>query len=157
MWKNPTFKEVTIEKNNTVINKSGIGKAGTVVQMSLNELDIADVKVLILPFRSSWKNSNMDLEAFVIENTDNTYVIYIKDISDPRNIIKILTHECIHIKQYYNNTLHSDNGIVTWKDRTYKNRNLIHYMEYSTRPWERDAFNKGYDLSKKVKEFLLEK
>lgn len=157
MWKNPKFKEVTYEENNKVINRSGVENAEDVVQLSLNELGIRDVTVLIFPFRKRWNGVNEDLEAFVVENTNGVFIIHIKEQSDPRKLIRILTHECIHIQQYHSDTLHSDGGIITWKDKTYKQKLLVHYMEYSTRPWERDAFRYGSDLSRTIKLQMLEK
>jgi hypothetical protein len=156
-WNVYTFKEILFEKNNNVANRSGIEKADMVVQMSLNKLGITNVNVLILPFRKSWEKSNTNLKAFVIENTDSSYIIYMRKESNPIKIIKILTHECIHIKQYNTNVLHVDTGIVRWKEDIYTDRELIHYITYSSRPWERDAFSKGHILFKSLRKIILEK
>jgi hypothetical protein len=52
----------------------------------------------------------------------------------------------IHLKQYYNNWLHLNNGTFTWKGKQYPGS-----TPYFDRPWEKEAMKDQYGIEKQVK------
>ena len=75
-------------------------------------------------------------------------IIYIDNFSRDE-YITILSHELIHLKQYYNGELKINSTDVIWKGDII---DLTLYT-YENRPWEREAFdneNKIYFEMKKI-------
>ena len=67
--------------------------------------------------------------------------------------IKVLSHEMIHLKQYYTKKL------ILEKDRVYWNGDVLYESEinnlrYEDRPWESEAFAGQRGLENKIREVL---
>jgi predicted metallopeptidase len=67
--------------------------------------------------------------------------------------IKVLSHELIHLKQYYTKKLILEKDKVIWDGReVYQNE--INETKYEQRPWEAEAFAGQRGLENKIREIL---
>ena len=68
------------------------------------------------------------------------------------NILSILCHEMVHLKQYDKGELKLVKGGAMWKGQFYDKN-----TPYFDRPWEREANAEMGKIEKKVKELYYEK
>lgn len=68
------------------------------------------------------------------------------------NLLSILCHEMIHLKQYDKGELKLVKGGAMWKGRFYEKE-----TPYFDRPWEQEANADMYKVERKVKELYYEK
>jgi hypothetical protein len=85
-----------------------------------------------------------DLKAHVRFYEGNFYV-FISELSREESI-KVISHEVIHISQYFTRELEYNDGVVKWRGVDYDLNTTL----YNERPWEEDAFRKESDLYTKV-------
>ena len=67
--------------------------------------------------------------------------------------ITIISHELIHLKQYFTKELVYSNGVIYWDKKEF----VLNDIGYGDRPWETDAFKKEIQLSNKIKSVLYNK
>ena len=67
-------------------------------------------------------------------------------------MIKISSHELIHVKQYIDKQIEVDGIILRWEDIYYQ---LPLTITYESAPWEIDAFSRAKNLEKEMEEVLL--
>ena len=91
---------------------------------------------------------NADYEAYA-QNKENQYVRWINEKSN-YDYFKLLSHEIIHIKQYYHNELIIDGLYVIWMGEFFEYEEL----EYEDRPWENEAYNYSNELMSAIKKLL---
>lgn len=124
------YKELLIENNNYVFNLTNVYYLDTIVHAGLIYLDINNVIVTIRPIT----DDNLRDYVAYIQNSENQYIIWINESNS--DILKILSHELIHLKQYNNKDLIIVEEYAIWKNDIY----YIDYTEYEDRPWEYESY-----------------
>lgn len=156
-YKEKPFEKINFKSYHYVTNKTNTSYLDTIVHSGLEVLNIDTVYIIIknLPELKKDNEIDKDLEfhAFILGN-EKQYVIYIKSGNRLENI-SILSHELVHLKQYYTKRLipTENDSIVIWEG---KKMNVLDY-KYNDRPWESEAFSSQEDVSKKMKEILYKK
>lgn len=153
-YQEKTFKPITIENNhifNTIDNKNYLD---TIVFSGIKSLDIDSLIIIIKPLSQKDKNdflweNNSELKAH-IKGEGNTYIIYIQTSLGRNEYIEIMSHELIHLNQYYTEKLQIIEGKVYWEN---KEIDLDKYS-YEKRPWEKEAYENQKELAKKMKLLL---
>ena len=152
--KEPTFKTYTaINKNyiqNFVQSKTYLD---TIVVVGLDKLGISGYSVHIRPQQGSIKiDDEYSTEAFILGNEYQS-VIYTKESLSRITAIKILSHELIHLQQYRSGKIKriGPKG-VEWDGILIDDITSIPYNE---REWEIEAFDKGRELEKEIRNELL--
>lgn len=144
------FNKFSFDSNKIVLNNTKIPYLDTIIQSGLQNLPIDNVIVQINDFNSYTLNSfDKNYDAHIIQY-EGYYIIYIKKFSK-QEYIRILSHELIHLKQYYTNELKISNNITIWKGDTIN----VNSYKYDDRPWEKDALDNQYELEKKMRKILF--
>jgi hypothetical protein len=141
-YKEKPFKKFTFKTYNHVFNTTKISYLDTIVHSGLQSLKIDSVIVVIEPLINNEKllPGDLDTKAY-IKGEKYSYLIFIGNFSRTDNILT-LSHELIHLKQYYNNELIINGNMQIWKGDTINISNI----SYEKRPWEIDAFSKQKQL-----------
>jgi hypothetical protein len=150
------YNKLEFEGNNFVINQTNYNYIDTVIYAGLDELNITNTYVVVKEMdelvSKNFKNENDLILQAAIVGTKNQYIIYVTPMNRV-NTITIISHELVHLKQYADGRLKMiDNGIE-WNG-VELNINNLSQLEYSSRPWEREAFQVGKILSNKLKNVL---
>lgn len=138
-----------------MVNRSSQSFLDTIVSVGLDSLGIEEVTVMIKDIEFQRDLGDDYQAAAYVEASDwwigNQYLIYIKKGS--RNeMIKILSHELIHIQQYHTQKLMYDKGdYLVWDGDSL---NILE-IPYDKRPWEIEAFEISPELESKIKKTLL--
>jgi hypothetical protein len=149
------FNKVTLSEDNYVFNLGEDKYADTIVFVGLNELGIKGCSVTIEEMPQKVKDlffqqNQMNLQAAVFGEND-MYDILTSDLNRSDAIL-VLSHELIHLKQYRSGRLeYIDDGFVKFDNKVYK----VTDIPYNNRPWEVEAFNEQYDLTKRVSKILI--
>ena len=86
--------------------------------------------------------------------------IRLNETVTPKEVIKPLIHELIHINQLETGVLScTRDGFYIWKNKLYNNYdpNTMEISDYEKLPWEQDVANKQHILLEKVLEIGLSK
>lgn len=154
------FVDVEFETTNKVYNTTDKEFYDEVVQVGLRELGIDSIIVSVKEITQQAKD-NFDIEselrAHILPNgtRGSNYVIWIDDMGRYESIV-VLSHELIHLQQYQSKQLTIEDDGVIWKGIKFTYDD-ISYIDYRTRPWERDAFNKDRELRFKMQDILYGK
>lgn len=121
-----------------------------IIKSGLKQLNIEDVNVRVLPFSDKiyakfGDGSAEHIKAYV-EGQGKYYTIYIKDIRG-NELLEVLSHELIHIKQMYSLEMVKKGNKVTFKGKDYNDNEIA----YESKPWEVDAFREGNKLKNRIK------
>jgi len=147
------FKPIIIEKNNNIINNiKDKDYLDTIIYAGIKEINLSGLFINIVPLSDNIKNnfqSDIELKA-VITGDNNAYNIYLDTNMNRDQYITTLSHELIHLKQYYTKELVIENGIPIWKGKKVD----LNSIDYQDRPWEIEAFAKQNDLEKKINKLL---
>lgn len=133
------FKKVLLTNDNKIINRTDKTYLDTILNVGLRKLKIKDINIIIYPLSKNAKHvlgNDLELKAYVVNN-NKQYIIWIDNMSRVETI-GTLAHEMIHIRQYYDDKLVVHEDAVFWLDEPYD----LNKMDYRTRPWEIDAFEK---------------
>jgi hypothetical protein len=147
------FSKVKFNDNNHVINRTNMKYADTIILAGLHALDITDVNVLILPIDIS-QPDNIIFEAYIIPVKEDPpfkekkYLIRTKDFSRIQ-ALEILSHELIHLYQFYTLKLTDNGRFIIWDNKVYEN-----IPDYFDRPWEIEAFRNQTELKNKIETLL---
>lgn len=138
-YQETSFKKVTLDKAaSTVYNTTDQGFLDTIVYTGLNHLNICDVIVIIKPLESGAQiDDGGTLKAHII-GRDKQYVIYI-DQMGRKESLTVMSHELIHLNQYYTGRLLVKNKMITWQHNTLPLADWVN-VSYNNRPWEQEAF-----------------
>jgi hypothetical protein len=133
------FKKVELIKENKINNSTDAEYLDTIILVGLQKLSIKNIKVYVFPLKKTQVNvagSNIDLNAH-IKNIGNFYYIWIKPMNK-LEYIQVLSHELIHLQQYYNKEIVINENVLIWKNTKYD----LNTIPYESRPWEIDAYRK---------------
>ena len=154
IYREQTFNRIDIETTNMVANRTETNYLDSIVYVGLNEMNLDSVTITIRqisPDVQAMFDSNSQLKAHII-GKGNQYVIFVDDMSRDE-AIKVLSHELIHLKQYYTKKLILEKDKVIWNGReVYQTE--INETKYEQRPWEAEAFAGQRQLESKIKNKL---
>lgn len=150
--KEKKFNQINIDTSNIVFNFTKNRYIDTIIFVGLKELNINGINVLVQTLSTGTKEKTKEfgeLKAHIHE-LEGEYYIFIDDLSRDETLT-VLSHELIHLSQYYTNDLILiDSEKFIWKKDTFNLSNL----DYNERPFEIDAFKKQYELKKKIEKIL---
>lgn len=150
------FKKIEFNQNNKIFNRTSQNYLDTIIYVGLEKLGVVNSTVLIYPLTNDMKKTfpeEYELRAF-IKGVGTTYIIWIDDMSRLESI-QVLSHELIHLEQYYHKklTYSDDPYIVIWQKTAIDIRNI----SYEKHPWEIEAFEREIGMEKKIlRELFLE-
>lgn len=145
------YNQVILSNSNTINNNSLPKFLDTILSVGLDAAGLHDIYVVINPMSESAKSALPDYELRAhLREWQGTYYLFIGDIGRDY-AIDIISHEIIHIHQYYSGDLNYTDGKVYWGGDEYDLNNT----EYSKRPWEEDAFDREKPLSNAIKSILI--
>ena len=154
VYKEQTFNRIDIETTNMIANRTDRNYLDSIVYVGLNEMNLDSVAVTIRqisPEVQAMFDSNSQLKAHIIGN-GNQYIIFVDEMSRDE-AIKVLSHELVHLKQYYTKKLILEKDKVIWDGReVYQTE--INETKYEQRPWEAEAFAGQRGLENKIREIL---
>ena len=154
IYKEQTFNRIDIETTNLIANRTDRNYLDSIVYVGLNEMNLDSVAITIRqisPEVQEMFDSNSQLKAHII-GKENQYIIFVDEMSRDE-AIKVLSHELIHLKQYYTKKLILEKDKVIWDGReVYQNE--INETKYEQRPWEAEAFAGQRGLENKIREIL---
>ena len=130
----------------------------SVVYAGLQSLGIKKANILILPFDRIriYSGSTKDkIDAAIYYNGYN-YLLYVRTLPK-KGYLKVIAHELIHLKQYYNGDLSVNNEYVVWKGKRTSVDIINIQSNYCSRPWEKEAFENQLDLAEKINNKLKNK
>lgn len=151
------YEIVDLPTDNFIDNQSSKTHLDTVVAIGMEELGISGCSIRIRDMNDQLRNnpgvSGLELGAAIF-GSGKSYLIYVDPSIDKREIITVMSHELIHLRQYFSEDLiviNGSAGIVKWKGEEMNVLNL----EYNLRPWEIEAFAEQRNLAKNIKGILL--
>jgi len=144
------FSKFTFEKYHQVYNTTGVVYLDTIVQAGLQSLNIDTVFIMIKPLINAdgLLPDGYTTKAY-IKGSEHQYIIFIDNMSRDE-YITVLSHELIHLKQYYNKDLIVNDKDVIWKG----DKIDLTLYTYENRPWERDAFDNENKIYFEMKSLL---
>jgi hypothetical protein len=154
-YKEQTFNKFEFKHYHKVFNMTETSYLDTIVHSGLQSLNIDSVIVIIKPLKNKEGMLPGDLVAKAYIKTNGIQYIIFIDKLDRNENITTLSHELIHLKQYYKKELILiDNGkIPIWKGDTI---NLNEYT-YENRPWEKEAYDNQNKIASEMKLLLYNK
>lgn len=144
------FKVVPLVKESYVVNRTQYPYLDTIVHLGLKELHIPKTIVVIKTLDPTFLESipGNELKAYVIEEK-GSYMIFIRSMGR-KEALTVMSHEMIHIAQYYVGDISvTDRGVI-WK------KAMLYPLDtpYSDRPWEIQAFALQGELSSRISKQL---
>ena len=152
--KEKTFKLVYINEHNFIQNKTDKPYLDSIVHVGMNELGIDGTYIIIKPLTEETKkqfSSEIELKAH-IKGLGKQYVIWIDDMGRDETIT-VLSHELIHLTQYYNGKLVVSDGLIKWNGQIIPVTELS-TINYNARPWEIEAFQEQKYLDIDIRKVL---
>ena len=150
--KDKPFSKIEFSSHHQIYNLSSKPYLDTIVESGLQSLKIDSVTVVIKNIQNTSTKINgedIDLKAYIVYSND-IYYIFIGNYNRNENIT-ILSHELIHLKQYYDKTLLiSRTGVYLWLNEVVD----ISDIDYNQRPWEIEAFDGQSDNAINMKQIL---
>jgi len=143
------FDKIELSKTNFVRNETSMNYIDTIVKVGLNKLNISGTVIFIKPLVKTHIDE-YDLRAYIVSDERSHYIIYLNN-TDRNSELVSLSHELIHLKQYYTHELVVTKNYVIWKN---KKININEIPSYLQRPWEQDAFKNSNSLYLKIKNTL---
>lgn len=152
--KSKMLAPLTIPEQYNIVNFSSYPLATNIIVLGLQELSINKINIEIHNMEQShinnFDNNGFDLKAYIIPKSGYYKVGISKNISDSY-LVTTLSHELIHLKQFYDNRLVIiDKNNVIWEGKQLK----IYPENYESREWEIEAFINQGKISKKIQDKL---
>ena len=154
IYREQAFNRIDIQTTNLIANRTDRNYLDSIVYVGLNEMNLDSVAITIRqisPEVQAMFDSNSQLKAHII-GKGNQYIIFVDEMSRDE-AIKVLSHELIHLKQYYTKKLILEKDKVYWDGKEIYQRE-INETKYEQRPWEAEAFNGQRGLENKIREIL---
>lgn len=155
IYRENTFNVVPINSNSSVLNKTEYSYMDSIIYIGLNELGIDSVYVVIRQIDPNVQtnfDTSITLKAHIIGN-NNQYILWVDKMSRTESIT-VISHELIHLKQYYTNNLIIEDDYIVWKNMAYTYDD-ISKIDYLHREWEIEAFKLERGLELKIRNILL--
>jgi len=152
--KERTFKIVQIDKHNFIQNKTDKLYLDSIVHVGMNELGINGTYIIIRSLTKETKkqfSTDIELKAY-IKGLGKQYVIWVDDMGRDETIT-VLSHELIHLRQYYNGKLVVSDELIKWNNQIIP-VNELSTIEYNARPWEIEAFQEQKYLDIDIRKVL---
>lgn len=142
---------MTPDKDSTIV-RPDYELITQVVDLAKIELGIPDsIKIELRPLRKSLRLQAIAhgavLKAHVDKIDTSTYLISVDELRD-WELIEVVSHEMIHIKQYVSGDLERDGQRITYKGKRYGD---VVTIPYNKRKWEIDAHYEGKVLGYNIK------
>ena len=115
IYREQTFNRIDIQTTNLIANRTDRNYLDSIVYVGLNEMNLDSVAITIRqisPEVQAMFDSNSQLKAHII-GKGNQYIIFVDEMSRDE-AIKVLSHELIHLKQYYTKKLILEKDKVYW-------------------------------------------
>lgn len=142
------FNPVTLSQNNLILSQ--YKRCDTILSVGLDVVGINGITVNIMPLSDKTKSSfGGDLKAHIRYHED-VYYLFIDHNVSTSEMIRIISHEIVHIQQYQSRRLIYDSGILLWEGNQYD----LNLINYDSRPWENEAFIEETPIYNKVFEIL---
>jgi len=150
------FKNIKFKQENIISNQTNKPYLDTILHVGLKHLNIKGVTIIVKDLNVEIKKNiteqdGLITQAFILGD-GNQFIIYIDDFNRIKSIV-VLSHELIHLEQYYDDRLIDYDGEMVWDNMVYTNEE-IKDMYYFNRPWEKEAFDNQDELNKKIKKDL---
>jgi len=141
------FNSVELNGNVYVLNSKIPSYYDTIVIVALSQTDIDQARVYLYKLSESTKNKFEGSLKAHLRYVNGDFYLYIDDHLGRREAISVISHEVIHMLQYYYQDIVYDDvsGNVFWKGEVYSLD-----KEYDSRPWEQDAFQRQGQIADKV-------
>ena len=147
------FSKFTFEQYHHVYNTTGVAYLDTIIHAGLQTLNIDTVIIIIKPLIivEEILPEGLITKAY-IKGSGHQYIIYIDSMTKDE-YITVLSHELIHLEQYYTGKLKINNKYVTWEG------NIIDLTLYTymNRPWEKEAYDNEDEIYSEMKTLLYKK
>lgn len=151
-YKEKTFNKFPFKRYHYVYNLTQVSYLDTIVHAGLQTLNIDSVTVVIKPLinKEGILPGDLITKAY-IRGEGFQYIIFIDKFNRDENITT-LSHELIHLKQYYKFEMKLVNKgtIPIWKGDTINIKNYT----YENRPWEKEAYDNQYKIESQIKKIL---
>ena len=145
------FNTIELSNNNLVVNNSLPKYIYTILSVGLDQAGLVGTTIVVNQMSSNAENLIPDYELKAhIREWGGTFYLFLGDFNRNESI-KILSHEIIHIHQYYSEELKYFNGKVYWKGDEFD----LNSLDYDKRPWEEDAFDREKPLSNAIQSILV--
>lgn len=135
-------------KNNTNIITNNIKNkpyVDSIIKIGLKNLNIIGVNVTVKELIHNERTENY--LAYVKKYNNDDYVIWVDNMPQDKTI-QTLSHELIHIKQYYTKQLIIDAENIYWEHKPYY---IKENDNYYLRPWEYQAYLNEKNLYLSIK------
>lgn len=158
------FKKKTPKKwefgKKPVVNWNATNKAKydmvTVCKIILTQiLKIEDIELSVFTSDrqvSMFDTDDLEVRAILQKTTiKNHYVLTLRSDVKYYELLSVICHEMVHLKQYVQNKLDLKNHTFYWNGKEYPKS-----TSYWARPWEIEARREQTDIEKKVKDLYYE-
>lgn len=140
-----------LNTNNTLLNFTRFNKIEEPIFKALFHLNMEGLVISIheVPKEFLYIEGNLTVNGFVIKDEENecSYYLFISPLLLSKgDLNEVLSHELIHINQYYKKKLISTSTEVCWEGNSID----INKLNYLQRPWEIEAFENQTKLSNKI-------
>lgn len=144
------FNNVVLSDNNLIVNNVLPKYIDTILSVGLDRAGLVGVNVIVNEMNDGVESiiPDYELKAHIREWNGNFY-LFVGSVNKSESI-KVLSHEIIHIHQYYSEELKYFEGKIYWKGDEYDLNNV----DYDKRPWEEDAFDRETSLSNAIESVL---
>ena len=156
----PFSKDITFSSAVQIYNYTDYSRLDTMLYVVVAEVQgIDSVKIFCYNITDKLNDKMSrgigELQAFVLpaKGCPSIYKLYLKPGLDMGTLKLTISHESVHIMQYYSNRLIDMGSTIKFEDElfTYREANE---MKYRTRPWEKEAFNKQALVKKQLENIL---
>lgn len=145
------FNEVVLSENNLIINNVLPKYIDTILSVGLDHAGLVGVTIVVNEMSGVAENMIPDYELKAhVREWEGIFYLFIGSVNK-QEAIRVLSHEIIHIHQYYSQELNYFDGKVYWKGDEYD----LNDISYDQRPWEEDAFDRERSLSNDVGDVLI--
>ena len=136
-------------------NKMGSYDPVTVCKIILTQiLKIEDITLDVITndkVVSKFDTKDLEMAALLDGHPEmGRYILHLRSTVSPYELLSVICHEMIHLRQYYSNQLRLIGTTFSWKGKTYEN------IDYWSRPWEKEARSEQYQIEKQVKKLYYE-
>jgi hypothetical protein len=146
------FRQVELDSSNIVFNYTSKEYLDTIILAGLRKYGLEGIIITVYPLSKETRQgllSDYDVNAnLVYEN--KKFTLWVNEDLNRYQSINVLSHELVHLTQYYDGRLVLKDNVPYWKGI----RMPIETLEYKSRPWEQEAIKFGLYLEDSLLNFL---